>query len=378
MTTRAASKPRAELRVHSALLLLALACSQTPALRGAQPSLPEPAVLGSAATSAGGAPSTSGGAPSIANGAEGAETAEAEAHECKPSAATADAAGKPEDMLFVPGGAFVMGADDEGEPDERPAHRVSVGSFWLDRTEVTQAAYSECVRAGVCRSPDSLAHSRLTGGNPAPFRRPDHPVVGVSWFDATAYCGFRSKRLPSEAEWEHAARDGDARRYVWGDAAPDPKRHGVFGGRVATEPVGSYPDGRGPYGHLDLAGNVWEWVADEYDPYAYRRPSASEGVPGSCTEIRAALDELRRHHLQGFTGSNPIPTECEHVLRGGAYNYGAHGMRASNRVHHPASFRLAVAGFRCARAAIADSCPSVTTRSSGDDQHDRYEGEERH
>jgi hypothetical protein len=90
-------------------------------------------------------------------------------------------------------------------------------------------------------------------------------------------------------------------------------------------------------------------VEDEYDPYAYVRATREQGVPGSCPEILAALSELRRRGLQGFTGKNPIPVECERVLRGGAYNYGVSGLRASNRVHHPAHFRIAVAGFRCAK-----------------------------
>jgi formylglycine-generating enzyme required for sulfatase activity len=262
-------------------------------------------------------------------------------------------------MLPVPGGTFVMGADDEGEQDERPAHSVTVGAFLLDRTEVTQAAYAECVHAGKCKAPDALASSALVYGHPEAFRKADKPVVGVSWFDASDYCAFRGRRLPREAEWERAARGADGRRYVWGDEAPDPKRYGVFGGRLCTEPVGSYPEGRGPYGHLDLAGNAWEWVVDQYDPYAYRRASAEHGVPGSCDEILETLASLRRQHLQGFTGKNPIPSECERVLRGGAYNYGASGLRASNRVHHPATFRIAVAGFRCA----ADPVPAKTAVS---------------
>lgn len=116
-----------------------------------------------------------------------------------------------------------------------------------------------------------------------------------------------------------------------------------------TEDVGTRPEGAGPYGHLDLAGNVWEWVADEYDPYAYRRPTADKGIPGSCAEIRRAQDELCAAGKRGFTGSNPIPNGCERVLRGGAYNYGGPGLRAMNRVHHPGSFRLIMSGFRCAR-----------------------------
>lgn len=259
-------------------------------------------------------------------------------------------------MALVAGGTFRMGADDEGELDERPQHAVSVQSFWLDLLEVTQADYGECVRASVCRAPDSLASSRLTSGHPEEFRKPDHPVAGVSWFDAVQYCEFRGKRLPSEAEWERAARGDDARRYVWGDDSPDPKRHGVFGGRPTTEAVGKYPEGKGPYGHLDLAGNVWEWVADAYDPYAYRRETASRGVPGSCREILETLAYLRAHRMQGFTGKNSIPVECERVLRGGAYNYGSAMLRVSNRVHHPAGFRIAVAGFRCAKD-VPSECP---------------------
>jgi formylglycine-generating enzyme required for sulfatase activity len=259
------------------------------------------------------------------------------------------AAAVPLDMLEVPGGTFEMGANDQGEQDERPAHGVTVNSFLLDQNEVTNADYGECVKAGACRAPDSLAGSKLTNGRPEEFKKPDHPVVGVSWSDATAYCAFRGKRLPREAEWERAARGADGRSYVWGNDEPDPKRHGVFGGQATTRAVRGYPDGRGPYGHFDLAGNVWEWVHDEYDPYAYRRSTAERGIPGSCAQILETQNELRRNGQQGFTGTNPIPVECERVLRGGAYNYRASGMRASNRVHHPGSFRIAVAGFRCAR-----------------------------
>ncbi len=264
------------------------------------------------------------------------------------SAESAPAA--PADMLPVPGGTFRMGAEDEGEQDERPAHSVTVAAFLLDVDEVTNEKYAACVKAGKCRAPDSLAGSKLTHGMPAVFKKPDHPVVGVSWSDARAYCEFRGKRLPREAEWERAARGDDGRRYVWGNDAPDPKRHGVFGGQATTRPVHGYPDGRGPYGHFDLAGNVWEWIEDEYDPYAYRRETAGRGMPGSCAEILETQNELRRTGKQGFTGTNPIPVECEHVLRGGAYNYRASGIRASNRVHHPGSFRIAVAGFRCAKS----------------------------
>lgn len=255
----------------------------------------------------------------------------------------------PSDMALVPAGKFQMGADNEGERDERPAHEVTVGAFLLDLTEVTNAAYRECVDAKICRAASTLEDSRLTNGMAHVFRRPAHPVAGVSWDDARTYCEWKGKRLPTEAEWERTARADDNRRYVWGNETPDKQRHGVFGGKATTEPVGSYAEGKSAYGHLDLAGNVWEWVADDYDPFAYQRSTRSTGVPGSCEEIEAAQNQLRKEGKQGYTGTNPIPSECEKVLRGGAYNYKVDGLRNSNRVHHPARFRIAVAGFRCAR-----------------------------
>lgn len=256
-------------------------------------------------------------------------------------------------MLPVPGGEFTMGADDAGERDERPAHKVTLKPFLLDKTEVTNGKYLECVKAGACKPYSANAAHAMHYGAEELFRGANQPVVGVSWFDAKAYCAWRGKRLPREAEWERAARGDDNRKYPWGNDSPDPTRHGCFSGckNGATMPVGSYPDGKGPYGHLDLGGNVWEWMEDMYDPIAYTRPTASRGEPGSCEQILQTLDSLRKNHQQGFTGSNPIPVECEHVLRGGAFNYAGPGLRVTNRVHHPGQFRILVAGFRCAKDA---------------------------
>lgn len=256
-----------------------------------------------------------------------------------------DAGAPPEGMRLVPAGTFTMGAATGGEGDERPAHAVTLGAFWLDTTEVTQAAYAACVEAGVCRAPDPGA---LAAGRGA-FRGPARPVVGVSWHDARAYCTFVGKRLPREAEHERAVRGDDGRRFPWGDDPPSRDRT-VFA-QEHPEDVATRPAGRGPYGHDDLAGNVWEWMEDAYDPYAYRRDGAARGEPGTCAQILEAQDELRRTGQQGFTGSNPIPTECERSIRGGAYNYPGPGLRSTNRVHHPASFRLKMTGVRCARDA---------------------------
>jgi formylglycine-generating enzyme required for sulfatase activity len=256
-------------------------------------------------------------------------------------------------MLLVPGGPFTMGTDRGGEQDEHPAHTVTLPAFWLDRTEVTNAAYAACVAARACGPRAAHLASALHHGRDEDFARPLEPVTGITWDNAREYCAFRGARLPREAEFEKAARDTDDRRFPWGNDLPTAQTtaFGRTGDGGGPDDVGTHPLGRGPYGHEDLAGNVWEWTQDEYDPVAYSRPGAARGVPGTCDEIKKTLEELRAAHKQGFTGSNPIPTTCEHVLRGGAYNYAAAGLRTTNRVHHPGRFRLLVAGVRCAKDA---------------------------
>ena len=267
--------------------------------------------------------------------------------------AIVEAGAAPDGMLLVPAGTFVMGLDGKGQEDEHPAHEVTLPAFFFDRTEVTNEAYASCVEAGGCREKDLHVASKAHGGPDAAFDHPRQPVNGVSWNDAKKFCEWRGARLPREAEFERAARDGDGRMYPWGNERPDADK-AVFArqfGHDTTDDVGSHPHGRGPYGHDDLAGNVWEWQEDEYDPIAYRRPGASTGTPGSCEEILSTLNHLRASGEQGFTGSNPIPTVCEHVLRGGAFNYDGFGLRSSNRVHHPGGYRLTMSGFRCAKDA---------------------------
>ena len=257
-----------------------------------------------------------------------------------PDAVAAVAMPAPTDMLLVPAGTFTMGADQGGEGDERPAHEVTLAAFFLDKTEVTNDAYAACVAVKVCPPKESRAD----------FERPEQPAVFVGWDDAKKFCAWKGKRLPREAEFERAIRDDDERNFPWGNEPPSPDK-AVYARRAPLE-VGSKPAGRGPYGHDDLAGNVWEWMDDEYDPFAYTRATASEGKPGTCAEILAAQDQLRKERKQGFTGSNAIPRVCEHSIRGGAYNYGGIGLRATNRVHHAAGFRIAVLGFRCAKDAL--------------------------
>ncbi|MEZ4389804.1 MAG: formylglycine-generating enzyme family protein [Polyangiales bacterium] len=241
------------------------------------------------------------------------------------------------DRVRIPAGGFFMGADDRGEPDERPRHRVELPAYLIDRTEVTRGAYRRCESAGACTSPRPLD---------ARFADPRQPVVGVSWHQARAYCAWAGGRLPTESEWEKAARGEDGRVFPWGDEYPNGTR-AVYGRREATghpDPVGTHPRGDSPYGLHDMAGNVWEWVETPYDPYAYRTP----GREPTCETALAALHDLRVRGIRRFTGTNPLPTECERILRGGGWNYGGEGLRSSNRVHHPAAFRLVMSGFRCA------------------------------
>ena len=268
----------------------------------------------------------------------------AQAPPAGPASPQASSAPAPEAMLLVPAGTFTMGADKGGEEDERPAHQVTLRAFWLDRTEVTNEAYRACAAAKACRPRSADVVKRFPQ-----FNGPRQPVSGVSWRDARAYCAWKGGRLPREAEFERAVRGDDGRRFPWGNEPPTKARAVFASGR--PEPVGSRPAGRGPFGHDDLAGNVWEWMEDEYDPIAYRRPTAAAGKPGTCKEILATQNQLRREGKQGFTGSNPIPTTCERAIRGGAYNYPGHGLRSTNRVHHAGSFRIPMLGFRCARDA---------------------------
>lgn len=177
----------------------------------------------------------------------------------------------PPDMVRVPAGMFWYGCNYGVVPycdrDEEPGQRVTLGEFWIDRTEVTVDAYGKCVRAGRCTRPG-------TGGwcNWGKSERGNHPINCVDWYQAKAYCAWAGKRLPTEEEWEKASRGTDGRKYPWGNQTASCRYAvmadgGVRGcGRASTWPVGSKPEGASPYGALDMGGNVWEWTANGYFP----------------------------------------------------------------------------------------------------------------
>jgi serine/threonine-protein kinase len=169
--------------------------------------------------------------------------------------------------------------NDAGPADQQPAHKVELSAFWMDQLEVTNAMYAACVDAGLC-SPPLETRSITRADYYANPEFAQHPVLFVNWFQAQNYCEWAGRRLPTEAEWEKAARGDDERLYPWGSEAPDPGRlNYALSGHADTIQVGQYPSGASPYGALDMAGNAWEWVADWYDA-GYYAVSPPEDPPG--------------------------------------------------------------------------------------------------
>ncbi len=169
-------------------------------------------------------------------------------------------------MVFISAGSFEMGRSDTIKTDESPAHAVFLDGYWIDRFEVTNAQYAGCVQAGECLPPQKISSysAQRYFGNP---EYENFPVVWVDWNQAAAYCTWVGGRLPSEAEWEKAARGTEGLIYPWGEQAPNDRLLN-FNKEDASE-VGSHPAGASPYGVMDMAGNVWEWVADWYDSDYY-------------------------------------------------------------------------------------------------------------
>lgn len=241
------------------------------------------------------------------------------------------------DMIKVPAGKFVMGSDHDGK-GEKPPHLVSVThAFYMDRTEVRADAYAACVEDGAC--PANKVH---TGDivESAYFcntakERPKHPANCVDRIQAEKYCSFVNKRLPTEAEWEYTARGTDGREYPWGNAAPTKCTTAILTGmtgecgeRKGTWEVGTTADGKSAFGALDMAGNVWEWVADAYEPY----PGADAG--------EAVVDP-----------KVPLQPGARGVLRGGSWDYSVTSAKVVYRLPFAATSGNVSTGFRCARDA---------------------------
>jgi serine/threonine-protein kinase len=283
--------------------------------------------------------------------------------------ATATAAATPANLVYVPAGEFWMGSDDDDvdralqlcetyygdcqrqwSENEHPAHTVRLDSFWMDRTEVTNAQYRRCVQAGVCTPPaESRSYTRETYYEDNGYD--DHPVVHVTWEQADAYCRWSGGQLPTEAQWEYAARGPQGWTFPWGDEFDgarlnycDANCEFSWEGRSWTDqreddgygdtaPAGSYPLGASWCGALDMAGNVWEWVSDWYNAgYYARSPSQNPLGPDSG---------------------------AVHVLRGGSWNSVPGSGRGATRERSRSGITADSIGFRCVRPSDVTVVPAT-------------------
>lgn len=239
-------------------------------------------------------------------------------------------------MVHVRGGGFVMGSD-AGNFDERPPHRVHVEAFRIDRDEVTNQRFARFVAERGYR-PEGPWRRGFGAGEER------HPVRYVSWRDAREYCAWASKRLPTEAEWELAARGRAGRRYPWGDAWETERAHADQAPDAGCVAVGSYPEGASLYGAYDMAGNVWEWVADWYDRWLYR---SRQGVTRSPSGPPDGAPPEERFVAAGTAPGNERSTLK--VIRGGGWaGHGPEMVRSAKRMFGRPDAWFDDTGFRCA------------------------------
>jgi serine/threonine-protein kinase len=229
----------------------------------------------------------------------------------KQQAPPAPASSAPPGMVHVPGGTFTMGRDNAPNPEETPAHSVTVAPFYIDKEPITQAQYN----------------GFLQKSKGAPAMYPDSqaawPATNISWQDAQAYCGWAvpGARLPTEAEWEFAARGTDGRLYPWGNTFTSALVDSLETGLGHPEPVGAHADAAGPFGVLDMSGNVWEWCADAFKPYA------------------------------GQSSGFAVPEDAK-VIRGGSFKSDQEHVTTTTRNLDHASILSPLIGFRCAKSRL--------------------------
>ncbi len=222
-------------------------------------------------------------------------------------------------MVMVPAGEFTMGSW-TGDADERPERRVYLDAFLMDKNQMTVGQYAKFLEATSHDSPPEWSIMNRS-------RHQNRPVINVDWADADAYCIWAGKRLPTEAEWEKAARGTDGRIYPWGNELPTGFRANSMKEKWSNNwvlmPVGMYEEGKSPYGIYDMAGNVWEWVSDWYDDGYYKTgPSKNPTGP---------------------------PMGESKVIRGGSWGSGPKDLRSTDRDTHVPSARGLGTGFRCAK-----------------------------
>ena len=256
---------------------------------------------------------------------------------CGPKRVESPARPEQPPMIRIPAGDYVVG-DDDGPENERPAHTVRLRAFMIDRYEVTNRSYLRFVReTGFPAPPRWLPDSTMVGAaDRFPFaeEEADLPVTYVSWHDAAAYARWRGCRLPTEAEWEVAARCSTGATYPWGsDTLSASGKHFANTSDTGDEhnalaPVGSYAEGRSCWGVDDMVGNVWEWTADWYLPSAYRDAPVT-----------------------GFAQAHSDSLFAQKVIRGGSWFDPLTRTKASTRTGFDPTSRTDILGFRCAREA---------------------------
>ncbi len=217
--------------------------------------------------------------------------------------------------VYVPAGEFIMGSEDsdtDADNNEKPVRKVKLSDYWIDKYEVTEAQYKHCVDSGKCTSPNRSI-SRV-------YSYPNHPITSVNWNQAKAYCDWVGGDLPTEAQWEKAARGPNGNKYPWGNQEPD-NNFANYGQNIGgTSEVGFYEKGESYYGAMDMAGNVWEWVNDGYGSYDINTTNNPKGDNSSVYK----------------------------VLRGGSYeNYSYRSLRSAKRhINYPNYWDNNI-GFRC-------------------------------
>ena len=235
-------------------------------------------------------------------------------------------------LVYVPAGEFQMGSTDqqidsllalhrgwkrEWFANELPQHSLTLETYWIDQMEVSNAQYQQCEQAGKCSPPaETTSYTHTTYYNDPKFD--GYPVAYVSWQDASNYCSWAGRRLPTEAEWEKAARGPDGRAYPWQDQAPDSSLANFGMTTGDTLPVASFPNSKSYYGALNMAGNVWEWTSDWYQAYPGGAPDNAYG-------------------------------EQYRVVRGGSWIDNERFLRSAGRFRLGPAVRLSYLGFRCAR-----------------------------
>ncbi len=233
-------------------------------------------------------------------------------------------------MVRIPAGPFWMGSDDpRTNPENRPKHRVVLPAFWIDKYPVTNAQYARFIAATGRKPPIFWVDGRIPRG----FLK--HPVTMVTWYDARDYCAWKGKRLPTEAEWEKAARGTDARIWPWGNRM-DPKRLNTYNRIGRTTPVDMFPEGQSPYGVMDMAGNVQEWTASVFAPY-----------PG--TDADASLFEPRILDPNYTPRAGEAAEGKYYVVRGGSWRSDPFSTTTYHRNYLLPNYANDFTGFRCAK-----------------------------